>query len=153
MSWIYFIQEGTDGPIKIGRSSDPWKRVDALQAGNPRHLRLIACERVGKAAHIRERDLRREYRATQLVGEWHGTTPELLDETLVVGLPACDDCGAKEPRLHIWAKDWAQPEVAVCFKCLNGRETNRIAKEEAAAKAAAEARKLESEQKIRRLRS
>jgi hypothetical protein len=151
LSWIYFIQEGADGPIKIGRSSDPWKRVDALQAGNPRHLRLIACERIGKAAHIRERDLRREYRATQLVGEWHGTTPELLAEADSVGLPACEECGTAEPRLHIWSKDYGKPEVAVCFKCLNARERTRIAREEAASEARSAA--VQAEQALRRLRS
>ena len=131
MSWVYFIQEDNDGPIKIGRSADPWKRLEALQAGNPRTLRLIACEKVGKAAHIRERDLRREYRSTQLVGEWHGVTPELVAEAVGVGLPACERCNQVVSRLHQRVVS-RFPEVleALCFKCFNAAESARIAEEE-----------------------
>jgi hypothetical protein len=38
---LYFIQEGEDGPIKIGRG-DPQGRLKGLQTGNPRVLRIRA---------------------------------------------------------------------------------------------------------------
>lgn len=37
-SWVYFVQEGHDGPIKIGSSSAPWRRRTALQTGAARRL-------------------------------------------------------------------------------------------------------------------
>lgn len=38
-AFVYFIGE-EDGPIKIGFAKDPIKRVRAMQAGNPRRLRI-----------------------------------------------------------------------------------------------------------------
>lgn len=40
-SFIYFIQEGDDGPIKIGSATDPLQRLSDLQCGNSRPLRLV----------------------------------------------------------------------------------------------------------------
>ena len=36
--WVYFIQEGHDGPVKIGSSSAPWRRRTALQTGAAKRL-------------------------------------------------------------------------------------------------------------------
>lgn len=42
---IYFIQAGENGPIKIGRSEDPQKRLEQLQVGNHQKLSIIwICE-------------------------------------------------------------------------------------------------------------
>lgn len=38
--FVYLIQEGDDGPIKIGAAHDPQKRAAMLQCGNPRELRI-----------------------------------------------------------------------------------------------------------------
>jgi hypothetical protein len=40
--FVYFVQEGDDGPIKIGWASDLVDRLERLQTGNPRELRIIA---------------------------------------------------------------------------------------------------------------
>ena len=37
---VYVIQQGKDGPVKIGYSSDPVKRLSSLQTGNPNQLQL-----------------------------------------------------------------------------------------------------------------
>lgn len=39
---MYFIQHDLSGPIKIGRSMNPWARVMELQTGNPFPLRILA---------------------------------------------------------------------------------------------------------------
>jgi T5orf172 domain len=39
-TFIYFIQSGEDGPIKIGFSNRPDRRLPELQTGNPRELIL-----------------------------------------------------------------------------------------------------------------
>jgi hypothetical protein len=39
---IYLIQEGADGPIKVGVAGHPTRRLTTLQAGNSRRLYLCA---------------------------------------------------------------------------------------------------------------
>jgi hypothetical protein len=38
--FIYFIQEGDEGAIKIGVADNPFKRLAEVQCGNPRDLRI-----------------------------------------------------------------------------------------------------------------
>ncbi|MDP9223823.1 MAG: hypothetical protein M3P18_08185, partial [Actinomycetota bacterium] len=38
--YVYFIQSGLDGPVKIGRSIKPKRRLPQLQTGNPDELIL-----------------------------------------------------------------------------------------------------------------
>ena len=41
-SWVYFIQEGANGPIKIGyTAANPKGRLAALQTGNANPLRIV----------------------------------------------------------------------------------------------------------------
>lgn len=43
--YVYAIQaRGPEGPVKIGFSRDPWKRLRELQTGCPDELRLLAVE-------------------------------------------------------------------------------------------------------------
>lgn len=39
-SFVYFIGEEDDGPIKIGLAKDPVSRLRGMQTGNPRRLRI-----------------------------------------------------------------------------------------------------------------
>jgi Meiotically up-regulated gene 113 len=39
-TFVYFIAEQPDGPLKIGTAVDPIERRRQLQTGNPRHLRI-----------------------------------------------------------------------------------------------------------------
>lgn len=41
-SWVYFIQEGENGHVKVGVSDDVDSRLLSLQTSNPRPLRLVA---------------------------------------------------------------------------------------------------------------
>lgn len=126
MSFVYFIQEGMDGPIKIGRSTDPWKRLEALQSGNPRPLRLIAATRVGKSVHILERDLHRDFRDLHLLGEWYSPGPELVSKAAVAGMPVCESCQLTQERLRMWKRDFFDEPIALCFKCLNSAEAEKL---------------------------
>lgn len=76
---IYFIQEGTDGPIKIGRTTQGHihVRLSQLQCGNPSPLRLLGylpgdlgLERAMHSILARHR----------LQGEWFAAHPEVLKE-------------------------------------------------------------------------
>lgn len=39
---LYIIQSDVTGAIKVGRSSNPARRLDSLQTGSPHRLRLLA---------------------------------------------------------------------------------------------------------------
>lgn len=75
-SWVYFIQEGTDGPIKIGfTASNPRARMLALQTGNAKLLRLVAatCGTQQDEQHLHER-----FASLRMQGEWFRAAPELV---------------------------------------------------------------------------
>ena len=64
---IYFIQSGEKGPIKIGFTIDPEKRLGHLQCANPCELTLL------KAIHgdmEEERRLHEKFRHLRIRGEW-----------------------------------------------------------------------------------
>lgn len=139
MSWLYLIREGESGPIKIGRSNDPWRRLDTLQSGNPRQLFLICAFKVGKTAHIVERNAHREFLSHRMIGEWYAPDERLVNFAAEHGLPACETCATKESRLHVWGADvyGAEPK-ALCFSCMNAAEVAKIkAKDEENARNAA----------------
>ena len=64
---IYFIQSGTNGPIKIGQSDNPEERMAQLQIGCPYKLKLIW---VYKGADITESELHAEFGHERIRGEW-----------------------------------------------------------------------------------
>lgn len=75
-SYVYFVQEGQRGPIKIGFAGwSPRDRLTGLQVGNPRRLRLIGLvEGTGKT----ERDWHARFESLRIRGEWFRATPDLL---------------------------------------------------------------------------
>lgn len=81
---IYFIQEGKDGPVKVGYSSDPEARLRALQTGNSSRLRLRKVFEGGRQteaeAHERLDDLR-----IRDDGEWFGPALEVFDRLHFLG--------------------------------------------------------------------
>ena len=66
-TYLYVIQQGTDGPFKVGLANDPLIRVATLQQGNPLPLRLVTfvpCRRRVEASlhnHLAEHRLRGEW--------------------------------------------------------------------------------------------
>lgn len=75
---LYFIQEGTDGAIKIGwTTNDPERRRDNLQIGNSRQLRLLAI--VPDVPQEVEFEWHRAYRAHQKRSEWFFPVVGLLE--------------------------------------------------------------------------
>lgn len=75
-AWVYFIQAGQDGPIKIGVSDSVFDRLKALQTGNPEPLRLIAAV-IGDTQD--ELALHRRFRRQRLIGEWFRPSKKLLE--------------------------------------------------------------------------
>ena len=73
---LYFIQQGSNGPIKIGVSSDPIFRMRQLQTGNPYRLRLLGIIEDPLAPEDEWHDA---FRDDRLVGEWFLPSKKLLD--------------------------------------------------------------------------
>lgn len=72
--WVYFIQSGLDGPIKIGCARSVQARLKQLQIGNAEPLHLLAAIR-GDAAD--ERQLHQRFGAHWIRGEWFAPAEEL----------------------------------------------------------------------------
>lgn len=68
-TFIYFIQSGDDGPIKIGFSNRPDRRAPELQTGNPRELLL---RHVVPGDRAMEKQLHRRFEPALIRGEWFG---------------------------------------------------------------------------------
>ena len=73
--WIYAIQEGDVGQIKIGIAKDPDERLKTLQCGNSTKLRGLAAWE-GDAAH--ERAIHGAFAHLRVRGEWFRPTPALI---------------------------------------------------------------------------
>jgi len=75
---IYFLQQGVDGPIKIGTSRQAVlkSRISTLQTASPYPLRLLGVIEGGRKAedHLHER-----FAASRLNGEWFAPDIELLE--------------------------------------------------------------------------
>lgn len=75
MSKIYFLQVGTDGPIKIGFAGvDAKQRIRSLQTISPHVLRLIG---VFEGSRSDEARTHRLFRQSHYRGEWFHPTAEL----------------------------------------------------------------------------
>jgi hypothetical protein len=68
-NFVYFVQEGDRGPVKIGRAVDPERRVRDLQTGNPTQLEL---RHVLPGASDLEGALHRRFEPALIRGEWYG---------------------------------------------------------------------------------
>lgn len=74
-TFIYFIQAGEDGPIKIGRADNVARRLESLQTANHEQLRLLAAIRT---TGIGEGWFHDRYRDAHIHGEWFRPVPKLL---------------------------------------------------------------------------
>lgn len=73
--FVYFIQQGDDGPVKIGTAADPLERLRQLQPGNPVPLTI---RYVVPGDHPVERALHRHFADFRLTGEWFDMAPAVL---------------------------------------------------------------------------
>ena len=84
---LYIIQSDVTGMIKIGRSSNPQKRLKQLQTGNPNCLKLIASF---KGEGWKEKLIHEELKRWRKKGEWFsydcvGSIPVFLYEQVPFG--------------------------------------------------------------------
>lgn len=75
---IYAIQCGENGPIKLGRAEDPYKRMKHLQTSNPFNLSMLACEETLDDEEA-EKQLHIQLRMYRIRGEWFRPEKAVLD--------------------------------------------------------------------------
>lgn len=73
---IYFIQQGEDGPVKIGHSVDPESRLQCLQIGSPHPLSLLLTLPGGRSE---EKSLHSRFANCRLDGEWFSPAANLME--------------------------------------------------------------------------
>jgi hypothetical protein len=73
--WMYAIQAGDDGPVKLGVSRNPQKRIETLQVANAAELRFLG---VWQVLAPEEKQMHGEFADLRIRGEWFAPTPALL---------------------------------------------------------------------------
>jgi Meiotically Up-regulated Gene 113 (MUG113) protein len=123
---VYLLQR-EDGLIKIGYTSDFWRRFDVLRLEHG-ELRALALVEGGPGVEFW---LHRKWAHLRVRGEWFKPDPELLrkakEGTLVErpgGLCKFGEWGSPagprpEPCAHEWEDD--EPGTLLCAKCLEVR--------------------------------
>jgi hypothetical protein len=74
-TFIYFVQAGQGGPIKIGHATQPRRRLSELQVSSPVLLTLLGKVR-GRPAH--EKEWHSRFAGYRIRGEWFKPSPALL---------------------------------------------------------------------------
>jgi len=69
----YFVQAGKEGPIKIGRSKNPVKRMKTIQADS-----WLDCFLLGLSTE-REKYLHERFKQHHIRGEWFSPSNEILE--------------------------------------------------------------------------
>jgi hypothetical protein len=82
--WIYFLQFGNEGPIKVGRSSDPGARAQELNVASPVELVLLGAMRTTNAV-CEERTLHERLAAFYVRGEWFERAAVLAEMKRLAG--------------------------------------------------------------------
>lgn len=109
-SWVYFLQSGERGAVKIGfTGSAPMVRLSALQTGNPEPLRLL-----GAVPGVREDEtaLHERFARFRIGGEWFRPEPELL--SFIDGvLMGCREQPKSYDDMFAW-DDWLDTIAQYC---------------------------------------
>lgn len=75
VGYVYFIQSGEGGAVKIGKANNPHMRLGHLQVGNPTELRFLAVTRGGEKL---ERLLHHVLYDDRIRGEWFAPSDRVL---------------------------------------------------------------------------
>lgn len=121
--YVYFIQEGDDGPVKIGSAYSPAYRLGTLQTGNPRRLHIRGTLRGGVGL---ERRMQAGFRAYQLEGEWF--SPELpVLAAIRSDRPDLEDRRALhlDRRCEVCSVLLGVEEIGMCAACAYERRYGR----------------------------
>lgn len=131
--FVYAIQIGDDGPIKIGQSRSPEKRLASLQGASPYSLRIA--HRIPNERGL-ERGIHHVLAAHRMRGEWFTNHPEVFAALALAasgGMAALFPmsapveyaeipeikitCRPRSPRLANWIRDSGNTASALAGKC------------------------------------
>ncbi len=102
---IYFIQAGENGPIKIGKSDDPERRLKQLQTAHHKELKLLWVE---DGAEEKESAYHEDFKDHNIKNEWFRPDP-IIDFL----------CGEVKmyPVKVFWDGNFHNMNVRVVFGC------------------------------------
>ena len=111
--FVYFIQAGDDGSVKIGISADPERRLELLQGAHYEELVLLAY-RPGTLAM--EKRLHSKFAAWRIRGEWFEADAPGLREEIDAALDVEDSIIWNGGRLciHCGVEPVRKPRTKVC---------------------------------------
>lgn len=124
--WLYFLQSGPGGPIKIGFTSRHVSaRLAVLQVGNPHPLELL---RSVPGNREDERKLHARFASARVTGEWFQPSPELLAFIEGVAL-GYRDVAAYDEQADEWLESVAEychlwSTVGRCERLLDAADAN-----------------------------
>lgn len=109
-AFVYFVQAGPGGPIKIGFAANVEKRIAELQTGCPHKLSLLATEN-SEDARGREAELHEQFAALRIDrSEWFRWSPE-LGEAIV-------EAARRTRSVRVVTRavtyDWHKPRCSSC---------------------------------------
>jgi hypothetical protein len=76
MGFVYFVQSGDDGLIKIGYTSDIRKRISSIKTCTPTPIKLLGYI---EGDYLTERELHKKFKKYNSRGEWFTCTKEIID--------------------------------------------------------------------------
>lgn len=80
-NYLYIISEGPSGPIKIGRSVNPWARAHDLQCGNSRPIAVFLTWEMSRDEVVEaELMLHDELKKFRMESEWFDLTEEFIGD-------------------------------------------------------------------------
>ena len=88
IGFVYFVQQGTQGSIKIGWAKNPERRLKALQTSHPCELRIIG---IIPGTRVEERALHAHFARARLKGEWFNRNKvlsEVMEMLMDIGILA-----------------------------------------------------------------
>ncbi len=100
--FVYFLACGDDGPIKIGHSVDPKKRLRSLQTAHHKKLSLLTWI---EGSPDLEAFLHEHFSDERMRGEWFKRSPRLLDfiEDPCLGIHEINNAAYfQRPTTEIW---------------------------------------------------
>lgn len=130
MPFVYFIHEDNDlSMFKIGKTEcHPADRMEQLQTGNPRKLRIYRWIEVTNHGRVEEY-LHTRFQDVHIRGEWFYTTAELIDEECEIIMTT--DTTAKASKKWELYNDQDRLEVKLQRKA-KGKYKGKKSPEEAA---------------------
>lgn len=75
-SFIYFIQSGKDGPIKIGTTNNVESRLGDIRVLNPQKIKLLKSI---KGTQKYEKEIHRKFKNDRIKGEWFRLSSDLIE--------------------------------------------------------------------------